>query len=984
MFLPRHPSRFAFAALLLAVGPSLLAQTATGTLSGDVNDESGAAVTGATVTARNAATGLSRRVVSDSAGRYVLPNLDPGTYEVKAELLGFKTAVRSGVVLTVGGSTVTDLTMSIGELAEQVTVAVAEPLVETTKTDLSRVVGAVEIESLPNIGRNFVDFVKLSSGVAVGRENIGGGAFKEPDTGVGVAAAPRLSFGGQSELNTLIQVDGADNVQTFTGLPRATPSQEAAREFRILNSTYQAEYGRALGGFVNIVTKSGTNETRGSVYYYGMNDAFAARSPLVQPDADVLSQHQYGGTLGGPLIKDKTFYFVNYEGQRRQESNGFSQVIIDNLAALNAVRARFGLTPETLDQTRTNDYDQFLVKLDHQMGEKHRVSARFNYLNSEALLFPGGGGRASPASTAARNNDVTDHAFVLNLVSVMSPNAVNEARLQWASRSYDFEATVNEPALEISNLIIMGKTTSDMDFYEETRFQLTDSLLLRKGSHQFKLGFDYNHIGDEAEWNLFFPARIIFPNLAAFSSFTPVVFWWPTLKDDPNRPVYDTSWDGAAVPSQWQDDAVFEEGHSLLGFFAQDEWRATPKLTVNYGLRYDLESYPEPYIVEQDKNNIQVRLGLAYAYSRHGVIRAGYGLFTDRLASSVGQLLTASGWSARGDLASAQALFPGVAPVRGRFFQNTVGGPAAPVAALAFLTNGVVPAATGTGLADNMDGHMKNPYSHQASAQISQELSGVVVSASYLYVGAREIPIHGANLNAVQTGTTASGKPSYAGGRRDPALGDFFVTTNQGFSTYHGGTLGVEKRWNGTIGWNASYTYSSSKSRSDSVANLADLWQNPDGGAEDAYSRQHVPHRFTLTFMSQVPKDVPVLGQLKASALFSAESGRRFTQYAGSDANGDGNPNSDRTGLVGRNTIEGPSYSSLDLRLAREFPMGKKVRTEISVDFFNVFNRENVKDLNTNFGSDNPNATPNPLLGYLTPRALFNPFQMQLGLKVRF
>jgi hypothetical protein len=246
------------------------------------------------------------------------------------------------------------------------------------------------------------------------------------------------------------------------------------------------------------------------------------------------------------------------------------------------------------------------------------------------------------------------------------------------------------------------------------------------------------------------------------------------------------------------------------------------------------------------------------------------------------------------------------------------------------------------------------------------------------------VPIHGANLNAVQTGTTASGKPSYAGGRRDPALGDFFVTTNQGFSTYHGGTLEVERRFDGRIGFHASYTYSESRSRSDSVANLADLWQSPDGAAEDAYSRQHVPHRFTLSFLSQVSKDVPVVGDFKFAFLLSAESGRRFTQYAGSDANGDGNPNSDRTGLVGRNTIEGPSYTTLDVRVAREFPLGKRVRGELSVDAFNLFNKENVKDLNTNFGSDNPSATPNPLLGYLTPRALYNPFQMQIGLRVRF
>jgi hypothetical protein len=776
--------------LFLLTAAAALSQTATSTLSGRVTDATGGALSGVTVTARNAATGASRRVTTDAAGRYSLANLEPGAYELRVEAQGFKTVIQSGIVLTVGGFAVADARMTVGQLAEEVTVEAKESLVEVTKTDLSRVVGSAEIESIPNIGRNFVDFVKLSSGVALGRENIGGGAFKEPDTGVGVAAAPRLSFGGQPELNTLIQVDGADNVQTFTGLPRATPSQEAAKEFRILNSTYLAEYGRALGGFVNIVTKSGANETRGSVYYYGMDDALAARPPLLSPGAEeVLRQHQYGGTLGGALVKDRTFYFLNYEGQRREESNSFSQVILDNIDTLNAVRSRFGLTLETLDQVRTNDYDQFLVKLDHGLTENHRLSVRYNFLDSEALNFPGGGGRASPSSTAARDNAVRDQAVVANLTSTFSPKVLNEARVQWARRSYDFQATVNEPALEISNLIIMGKTTSDMDFYEETRFQATDSLLFIAGDHQIKGGADFNQVDDVAGWNLFFPARIIFPNLTAYANFVPVVFWWPTLKDDPERPVYDTSWD-EAVPSQWQDDTTFDGSHRLLGFFVQDQWKATPKLTLTYGVRYDIESYPKPYIQEQDRDNFQPRVGIAYAYSPRGVVRAGYGIFTDRLASSVGQLLTASGWSSRGDLPGAQAVFPGVAPVRGRFFQNTVAGPAAPPAALAFLTTGRVPAATGTGLADNMDGNLQNPYSRQASFQISHELGGVALSASYLYVGARELPIHGSNLNAVQTGATAAGKPVFRA-RRDPTLGDFFVTTNQGFSTYHGATFEV-------------------------------------------------------------------------------------------------------------------------------------------------------------------------------------------------
>jgi hypothetical protein len=157
-------------------------------------------------------------------------------------------------------------------------------------------------------------------------------------------------------------VDGADNVQTFTGLPRATPSQEAAKEFRVLNSTYLAEYGRASGGFVNIVTKSGTNRVDGSLYFFGMNDALNARSVLNPPDADVLHQSQFGATVGGPLAVDRTFIFGNYEGQLRDQSNRFSQVVLDNLAAL-AVRSQFHLTPETTNQLQKNHYNSFLVKV---------------------------------------------------------------------------------------------------------------------------------------------------------------------------------------------------------------------------------------------------------------------------------------------------------------------------------------------------------------------------------------------------------------------------------------------------------------------------------------------------------------------------------------------------------------------------------------------------------------------------------------------
>jgi hypothetical protein len=957
------------------------AQTATATLTGVIVDESGSAVPGATVTARNSETGATQRSLSDNAGRYTLSSLEPGQYEVRVELTGFKTVVRGGIGLQVAGRSTLDVTLSLGQVTEQLIVQETEPLIDTTKADLSRVVGTAEIQSIPNIGRNFVDFVKLSSAVAIGRENVGGGPFKEADVAVGAAAAPRLSFGGQQELNTLVQVDGVDNVQTFTGLPRATPSQEAVREFRILHSTYAAEYGRALGGFVNIVTKSGTNEPHGSVYYYGMDDALASPSILNAPGQDKLSQHQYGAFFGGPLQKDRTFFFASYEGQKRQESNQFSSVIRDNLAAINATRLRYGLSAETLDQVRTNDYNTFMAKLDHRAGDKLRLSARYNFLDSEALNFPGGAGRASAASSAARDNHTRDHSAVLGATATFTPRLLAEAHLQWAQRAYHFEPIVGEPTMEVTNLIIMGKTTSDPDYYKENRWQGSGSLLYSRGGHQAKFGFDLSQIHDDATWNLFFPARIIFPNLNAFYTLTPAVFWFPVLAASPIYPGVSTTWTDP-VPEAWHDDTQFSRDHSSIGLFAQDEWTINRKLTLTYGLRYDLEKYPDFFITKRDRNNVQPRLGFAYAFSPKSVLRGGAGIFTDRLASSVGQVLTAAEWSSRGDAANAAVLFPGVSPIRGRFRQTTVGGPGAPPAAVTFLTTGRAPLTGTTSLTDNMNGALDNPYSIQASLQYSREMGGrLALTVSYLFVKANDLLGHTGNLNAFQTGTQVTGEPIVAG-RTYPELGNFHVTDNIGHSTHHGGTIELRRPLSHGVGFTASYTLAHTTANVESITNLGDFPEFLDLAKEESLSRQHVGHRGTFSFMSEVPRSVSVLGGFRFSALFSASSGRFFTEFVGADANGDGNPNADRVGTVGKNSLEGPAYVSLDGRIAREFGLGGHATAELSVDVFNVFNRVNVKDLNTVWGNADPNVPP--ISSFNTPREVFNPRQAQIGLRLRF
>src|SRR5262245_26465019 len=770
--------------MALLASAVVLGKTTTATISGVIKDASGALVTDVKVTARNADTGATRETTTDSGGRYSLTNLGAGQYEVRAERAGFKTAAQSGVILTVGGATVLDMTIQIGEVSEVVEVRQEEPLIEPTKAEVSRVVNERTIESLPIIGRNFVDFAKLASGVAPGRENTGGGAFKEPDVGVGSAAAPRLTFGGQSELSTLILVDGADNIQTVTGLPRVTPSQEAVREFRVLNSSFLAEYGRALGGFVNIVTKSGKNRYNGSAYYFGLNDELNAQ-PILTPNP-VLRQNQYGATIGGPLRKDKTFFFGSYEGQRRSESNKFSSVIINNLAAINVTKQFFGLATESTDVERANDYDGFLTKLDHKLTANNDLSIRYNYLDSTTKNFLGGGGRASAASSTRRNNKVIDQSLVASETALLGTKVVNEARVQWARRNFDFPAAVNEPDLEVSNLLITGKTTSDMDMYRECRLPLPDNLSVVSGGHAFKFGTDFNRIRDTSRLDLFFPARVIFPSLPAFlqSSPAPVVFWWGLANGTTTRaalPVPFTQ----DVPSDIASLTTTRVDHNSYGFFGQDEWKATSKLTLTLGLRYDFETYPDVIVPNSDMNNFQPRLGVAYAMSPRTVVRAGFGIFNDRQFASIGQQVSVVQLGSAGDLPNANVVFPGVAPIRGLFIQPTVisgspipatsttckpGGPTitttsvAQLATCIFTTTGRVPAAPMVngliipGFRDNKSGLLRTPYSEQASLEISHELGGgVAITVGYLYVHGLKLPAHTGLLNGVQTGTLING-----------------------------------------------------------------------------------------------------------------------------------------------------------------------------------------------------------------------------------
>src|ERR1700757_145376 len=368
-------------------------------LTGTVLDESGGAVKGAAVTLHQPETNRSYQTTANDSGYYAIPNIPPGIYELTVSFKGFATSIRKDVELTVGQSATIDVTLKVATAAEQVIVTTEAPVIEPSKTEISQVIGTQEINSLPISGRLFTDFALLTPGVATGRTSL--------QSTITEFEVTRVSFGGMRDLSNLVTVDGADNINTATGSHTSTPPQEAVAEFRVVNSSFGAEYGRALGGIVNIVTKSGTNDFHGSVYDYLQNNATDARSLLQPaPDANVLRQNQFGGTLGGPIHKDKTFIFANYEGQRRAESPTYPTTYLQpvqlldgtmttNADLINRAKSVLGLAPEgctvplaqcpalsgpqflnSVLKTKDNDYG--IVKLDHQINADNHLSLRYS------------------------------------------------------------------------------------------------------------------------------------------------------------------------------------------------------------------------------------------------------------------------------------------------------------------------------------------------------------------------------------------------------------------------------------------------------------------------------------------------------------------------------------------------------------------------------------------------------------------------------
>ena len=979
---------------------AIYAQSVLGTVSGQVSDSSGAVVPGATVTAESLSTGLSRSAVASDEGEYRIALLPAGEYRVTVEMSGFKKAVEPSLSINVGQDARLDFELQVGEIAEEVVVesSMAQLELEPRRIQQSSVIDRHQIENLPVNGRQFIDFALLAPGVTIGETTSG-------STDVIIEPVTKLAFAGQNIHFNFIAVDGADTISTASGVQRSSPSQEAVQEFRVINSNFELHFGRAVGGIVNIITKSGTNDFHGSVYNYFRNDALDARSILTSPKPgrpgeflDELRQNQFGFTLGGPVVPDQTFFFSNYELQRRGENPFYNLAVLQNIDAINDAKVnRYGLSPENLSVLATRNTDNFLGRIDHQISQRNSFSLRYSFDDQRAEnLSPLNDGFDMPS--AFKNNFLRDQSLAGGFTSIISPTLLNEFRAQFARRSFDFSTVSTEPALEVINTFKSGVNRGNPDFYRETRFELNDNLSVVKGSHTLSFGGNYNFVRTTESFPLFIPFEAQFVSPQDYIDGNPVIFFYQQFDTASN--FFDTSiFRGKRFSDQILNATTGTLDHTYSGLFFQDKWQVTPNLHLTWGLRWEFETWPDG-VLDKDLNNFDPRFGFAYSFNqkRRMVLRGGLGIFHGIIPSP---------------LLMSQSSIGGTGPLPGREQkQNGLNGsspifvfaatPDVNAAVFQGLLGGAYPGGGEFAVVRFTRDHQA-PYGLQGSLSLGMELfPDTALQITYLALrGVHLGSFFNANQLRQPTGTLESGKDDFAFLRfsrfaaipsfREPEFTLYFEADSRWNSIYHGLLVNLNRRFKDNFSFGLSYTFSKTIDDGPNPsfvlipenANRFDL--------ERSVSSDDVRHRFVLNAAVSTPEQShPLLRDWTFGSIISLNSPHHYTKFAGFDANGDGFPVNDRVGLDARNTFEGDAFKSVDVRASRSFPVGDKLKAEFTVEAFNLFNTLNIRFFNTVYGDSIFNApgspgtflegARNPFFG--TPRAIFNPRQLQFAVRL--
>ena len=968
--------RVVLAVLFLVSAPMGLfaqARLTAADIEGTISDESGAVLPGVTVTVTNNATNQSRTSVTGKDGRYYIGAVQPGTYTMQVELAGFAPQQRKDVRLVIGQLADIHFTLRPGT-SEAIVVSARAPVVDVSETSVSTVVGQEQIDALPTNGRNFLSFTVITPGVTTDRT---------PQQGA--SATSGLSFGGQRARSNNIMVDGVDNNDPVVGAVRATFGQEAIQEFQVLTNSYSAEFGKASGGVVNIITRSGTNEMRGNVFEFFRNKSLNSKGHFEQfdvfgnsinQDKAPFRQNQYGFTLGGPIHRDQTFYFVSAELLKTDTS---SFVTIDPTAAAALRTAGFpidlGNVPYQVDSKA------YLAKMDHQWAPAHGLVLRMNYASlMNENIEPFGG---ITAKSRGAVQDRKDWALAASQTDTLSQRWINELRGQYASEDQTIDSldpncggpcddvTKGGPTVEIVGVASAGRQRFTPQPRKNQRYQAKDTISFFNGTHSVKTGFDYNYIHTtHTALPLHFGGRYIFAALPAIPA-----LGIPT-------PISSLQAFMAGLPAAYVQGYGFSGGtynDKDVALFAQDDWSLSERLILKAGIRYQRQwMYDLPYAVSmpgggtynykipQDKNNLGPRLSIAFDPMGKGrsSLHAAWGIFYDNQILANAQI--GDGISGRADTVRTLVVrIPG-SIAAWRAPGHKLPEPTTPYPSLVI----------------SPDPGLQTPYSQQAAVGYDQAIGSTLsLTADVLYVrGKNQIGTIDYNpvVPSLGAGRRPNDIPNAAGVPVAGTSASILQYTGFGQTWYKGLTLTLNKRLSSNYQYLISYTLSKAEDTSTDFQSafitmnngLGRDPNNPTGlpigfdplGDKGA-STQDQRHRLVVSGLYQFP------WQIQFSTIVTAASGRPYTPLVGADLNGDGdggafpsdrartNP-ADPATSVRRNSQVMKSQFNLDTRLSKRFSFGGGHAFEVMFDVFNLTNRTNFTEINNIFGAGAFPSTP--------------------------
>jgi hypothetical protein len=896
-------------------------------VSGRVTDPQGMFVPGASVTAKQIANNVTAHTVTDASGRFRFPYLRVGAYDITVELAGFKTFKRQ-LNLTLGSAFELPVVLAIESVETTVVIDGEAPVIEASRSQIAGTVSQAEVTTLPLNGRNFLDIALLVPGVSQPNLN-STQLFAETSANTGSG----ISVGSQRNFSNNFIVDGLSANDDAAGLSGMPYGVDAVDQFQVVTSGGQAELGRALGGYVNVVTKSGTNTTRGDLYGYFRDDSLNAKNALSGKKLP-MSQKQYGVSVGGPIAKNKTFYFANAE-QRLLDQTGLATISEANVAIINARLAAVGYPGS---KVATGIYENpvhsvnLLGKVDHQFSGNDLFTLRYSLYDVHSDNARGAGALNAPSASAALDN--RDHAIAVGNTRAFG-RMVNETRAQYTRA--DLVAPPTDPlgpAVSIAGAASFGTSSGSPTGRLNKMYQVVDNLSLQTGAHALRAGVDFLYNDDHITYPRSVRGSYGFSSMANFLA-----------------GIYNN-----AGFTQTFGESQVAQTNSNIGVYIQDEWKAADRLTLNLGLRYDLQ-YLES--ITTDTNNVSPRVGFAWTptESRNFVVRGSAGLFYDRvpLRALANTLLSAGNTT---DLNSLRQTAISLSPTQAGapVFPNILAAPV-PTVTLFNLTT--------------MDRGMQNAYSEQASLEVERQIGQLgTLSVGYSHMKGVHL-IMSVNQNVpscVATGTNNGCRPvaEYGNNSQYSSVADSKYDALQVSFAQRPARLGY---------YRVSYTFS--KSMNNVGENFFsqpidpfDLWK--DWGRSDDDQR----HRLVVSGGVNVAGfQISGMAQAYSALPFNITSGVTTIQgTAGRPVvNGE---------FIDRNAGVADTFFSTSLRVSRAFKLGDRMKVEGLAEAFNLTNHRNDITRNANFGAG---AYPtNPSANYNEITAVGDPRSVQLGLRFKF